>query len=307
MTTIQNVAIAGASGNLGISILHALLNSKAFNVTVLSRESSTATFPDSVTVVHVDYTSVPDLTATLKGQDAVVSAVGTAAINTQHPLIEASVAAGVARFIPSEFSADIDNAMSSALPVYQPQITVHKALQGLAQTHPAFTYTLIRNGVLLDWSMAKGFVIAFDSETPSLYDGGDRPLSVSNLASVGQAVVGVLRNPRETRNRVMYVHDLVITQNKVLAMARKLAPARTWNPVVVDTADLEARSRDAYAKGVVTIHSSLGLLIRAAFGEGYGGEFQRVDNELLGVGFKTDVDLEAMVKDAMDHTLVPGS
>jgi hypothetical protein len=66
--------------------------------------------------------------------------------------------------------------------------------------------------------MAQGLILAFDSETPPLYDGGDRPFSVSNLASVGQAVVGVLRHFDETRNRVLYVPDLVITQNKVLSI-----------------------------------------------------------------------------------------
>lgn len=276
-------------------------------MTVLSRNSSTATLPCSVKVVHVDYTSLPDLTNALKGQDAVVSALTTVAMEMQLPLIEASIAAGVKRFMPSEFSADIDNPKSSTLPIYQPKIAIHKTLQAQAQTNPKFTYTLVRNGVLLDWSMAQGFIFAFDSITPPLYDGGDRPFSVSNLASVGQAVVGVLRHFDETCNRVVYVHDLVITQNKILSIARKLASERKWNPVVMKTADMEAESRDNYAKGVISLHSSLGFLYRAAFGEGYGGEFQHVDNELIGTGFKTDTDLEELVKAALDHTLVPGS
>jgi hypothetical protein len=65
-----------------------------------------------------------------------------------------------------------------------------------------------------------------------------------------------------------------------------LAPERKWNPVVANTADLEAKLQDNYAKGAINLHSSLGFLIRAAFGEGYGGEFQHVDNELIGTGFK---------------------
>jgi uncharacterized protein YbjT (DUF2867 family) len=287
-----------------------LIAAKTFNVTVLSRKSSTATFqgfPDSVKVVHVDYSSVEDITAALQGQDAVVSALTTVAMEVQLPLIDACIAAGVKRFIPSEFSADVDNSKSSALPVYQPKIAVHKALKARAEAYPGFTHTLIRNGVLLDWSMAQGFILAFDSENPPLFDGGDRPFSVSNVASVGKAVVGTLQHFSKTANRVIYVHDLVITQNQVLAIARKLAPERMWKPVVVKTEELEAQSRENYAKGNITLHSSLGFLIRAAFGEGYGGEFQHVDNELIGVGFQTEADLEKMVDAALHHALVPGS
>jgi hypothetical protein len=150
--------------------------------------------------------------------------------------------------------------------------------------------------------MAQGFILAFDSENPPLFDGGDRPFSVSNVASVGKAVVGTLQHFSKTANRVIYVHDLVITQNQVLAIARKLAPERMWKPVVVKTEELEAQSRENYAKGNITLHSSLGFLIRAAFGEGYGGEFQHV-----GVGFQTEADLEKMVDAALHHALVPGS
>ncbi|KAF2139476.1 uncharacterized protein K452DRAFT_352678 [Aplosporella prunicola CBS 121167] len=307
MTTIRNIAVVGGSGTLGKPLLQALINSKAFNVTVLSRKSSTATFPDAVNVVHVDYASLPDLTNALKGQDAVVSVLPTGAIDTQIPLIEASIAAGVKRFIPSDFGGDIGNPKAATLPVYQPNIAVHRALEAQTQAHPEFTYTTIRNGVLLDWSMAHNFILAFDSETPPLFDGGDRPFSASNLASVGQAVVGVLRHADETRNRAVYVHDLVLTQNKVLSIARQLAPERKWNPIVVSTTDLETQSRENYAKGVITMHSSMGFLMRAVFGDGYGGEFQRVDNDLIGTGFKSDADLEALVKAALDHTLVLGS
>lgn len=258
-------------------------------------------------VVHVDYDSLSDLTNALKGQDAVVSTFSAAAASAQLPLIEASVAAGVKRFIPSEFSSDIDNPKSATLPVYQPIIAIHKALQAKSQAHPEFTYTSIRNGVLLDWGLAKGLIVALDSETPTLYDGGDRPFSVSNLASVGQAVIGVLSHFEETRNRAIYVHDLVITQNQVLSIAQKLAPERKWNPVIVNSVDLEAKSRDAFSNGVINMHSSMGFLVRAVFGEGYGGRFYHVDNELIGTKFKTETELEGLVKAALDRTLVLGS
>jgi len=74
--SIKNVAITGAGGNIGGPILKAIVDSGDFFVTVLIREGSKATFPESVKVIVVDFESVDSLTAALKGQDAVVSAVG---------------------------------------------------------------------------------------------------------------------------------------------------------------------------------------------------------------------------------------
>lgn len=48
-------------------------------------------------------------------------------------------------------------------------------------------------------------------ESP-LYDGGDHPFSTSTLATIGQAVVEILRHLEETKNRAVFVQDLVITQ-----------------------------------------------------------------------------------------------
>ncbi|OBT68696.1 hypothetical protein VE03_01820 [Pseudogymnoascus sp. 23342-1-I1] len=301
---IRNIAIAGASGNLGVPILHALIESNIFNVTVLTRHSSNAQFPPSVRVIRVDYTSIPDLTAALTGQDAVVSALTTAAVETQVPLIEAAIAAGVQRFIPSEYSASIDNPKSATLPVYQPFIKVHQLLKRVSGEHPLFTYTLIRNGPFLDWCLEKGFFVDFKSETTTpFYDGGDRPFSTTTLATVARAVVGVLQHVDETRNRVVFVHDRVTTQREILGIAEKLTPGRKWTPVDVSSADLEAVSQQKFAEGKMDLGALMGFLIRAVFAEGYGGEFVEVDNELLGIPLKTEAELEELVGAALAAVL----
>ena len=80
-----------------------LLKSGLFEITVLTRESSTHQFPNGVKVVKVDYRNVEALTTALNGQDALVSAVATNAVPSQRQLIEAAVEAGVKRIIPSEY------------------------------------------------------------------------------------------------------------------------------------------------------------------------------------------------------------
>lgn len=224
-------------------------------------------------------------------------------MKAQIPLIQAAIAAGVKRFIPSEFGSDTGNPRAAGLAVYQDKIAVHSFLQEQAAVAaPGFTYTVIRNGVFLDWGLAYGFFLRFDSERPPLYDGGERPFSTTTLATIGRAVVGVLRHPEETENRVVFVHDTVVTQRKILTLARKIAPEKRWEPVDVSTEDAEAESREKYARGMIDMESSMGFLCRAIFGEGYGAEFQEVDNELLGIGFKSEAELEELVRVAMSRS-----
>ncbi|KXG45633.1 uncharacterized protein PGRI_034000 [Penicillium griseofulvum] len=293
---IRNVAIAGASGALGSPILHALLESELFNVSVLARRSSQSNFPASIKVIRVDYTSIQDLTVALTGQDAVVSALTTSAMETQILLVEAAVKAGVKRFLPSEFSANIGNPKAASLPVYHSKLAIHEVIEQKARDNPRFTYTLIRNSAFLDWSMAYGFFFTVGGGSTPFYDGGDRPFSTTTLATIGRAVVEVLRHAENTRNRAIFVHDLVTTQRKMLAIAQKVMPDRTWTPSDVSTADMENIAREKYANGMEDMVSSMGFFCRSVIGEGYGGEFQEVDNELLGIPLKTDADLEELIR-----------
>jgi len=106
-----------ASGSLGGPVLNALVKSGKFKVTVVKHPSSSASFPDSVTVRTADLSSVDSVTAAFEGQDAVVSTVGTAGLPAQGVLVEAAAAANVKRFLPSDFGSDIANPKTGVLPV----------------------------------------------------------------------------------------------------------------------------------------------------------------------------------------------
>jgi uncharacterized protein YbjT (DUF2867 family) len=100
-STIKAVIVVGGSGSVGPSIITALLEAKAkFDVSVLTRESSTATFPQNVKIHRTSYTEASLLSA-FKGQHAIVSTVATFATHLQASIIDTAVKAGVKRFIPS--------------------------------------------------------------------------------------------------------------------------------------------------------------------------------------------------------------
>lgn len=110
MTT--TVLLAGATGDLGRRILRELLTHDV-RVRVLTRPggSGTASFDtdDRVDVVVAAYSDHAALTEAARGVDVVVSAVsGTRSVivDAQRALLAATVAAGVPRFIPSDWSAD---------------------------------------------------------------------------------------------------------------------------------------------------------------------------------------------------------
>jgi saccharopine dehydrogenase-like NADP-dependent oxidoreductase len=119
---LKNIIIAGANGSVGAPILKALLTENSFNVTILTRASSSATFPAGIPVREVsDAFAVEELTEIFKGQDAVVVALATTSAtldDVAFRIIDAAVAAGVKRLIPSEFgSNNLDPRARSLVPI----------------------------------------------------------------------------------------------------------------------------------------------------------------------------------------------
>ena len=293
-----------ASGSLGGPVLNALVKSGKFNVTVVKRPSTSASFPDLVTVRTADLSSVDSVTAAFQDQDAVVSTVGAAGLAGQGVLVEAAVAANVKRFLPSDFGGDLANPKTGVLPVFNDKTAIHKALREAAATKPDFTYTLVCTGAFLDWGLEKNLLLNWKESKPKLFDGGKNVFSATTLDSIGQTVVGVLSHPEETKNRFVYVKDIDISQNQLLEIAKKVDPGKTWEePILVDTAELEKSSYESLAKGEVTLAVMMAFIMRIIFGPPeYGGRFTKTDNELLGVKGKTEADAEAILR-----SLVHGS
>ncbi|CZR56524.1 related to 2`-hydroxyisoflavone reductase [Phialocephala subalpina] len=299
MSSIKNVAVVGikwAAGALGAPIFKEIIDSGKFNVTVVSREGSKSTFPSSVKVVKADYNSIDSLTFALKGQDVVVSAVGYEGILGQSLIVDAAIAAGVKRFLPSEFGADLSNPNAAQLPVFGHKVATRKYIEEKVAAGADITYTYVVNGGFLDWGLDVGFLLNWREGKPELYNGGDQIFSATTLLAVGRAVVGVLSHPDETKNRQVYIQSRTISQNQLLDLAKKAAPEKEWEPVIVTTADAKKNSDEKLAKGEVTPEVMYGYLFLSVFDEAYGVRFEKLDNDLLGVPQWTDADIEAHFK-----------
>ncbi|KAF2194393.1 oxidoreductase CipA-like protein [Zopfia rhizophila CBS 207.26] len=294
------VALAGATGNLGIPILKALLGAD-FCVTVLSRtggNSSRLRPNPNLTIKEVDFNSVESLTPALLGAEVVVSCLTTLAIGGQNPLIDASVAAGVKRFIPAEFGMDSRNPLSVQLPVCAPKAATQKYLLEKSNSNPGFTYTSIANGLFLDWGLKMGIIVNPAQHTATLYNGGDVPFSATNLADVAKAVLGVIEHQAQTANRILYIHSALVTQNRLIQYAKD-RDGKEWNTIGKDTEKVRQESLAELAKGPQgDIEAAmLGLCICASWDIDYGCDFSsHLDNELLGVKELSEAELRALVE-----------
>ncbi|KAI4860588.1 NAD(P)-binding protein [Hypoxylon rubiginosum] len=295
MSTITKVALAGARGNIGGPVLDQLLKA-GFQVTVLTREGGSATFPSAVTVKHVDYDSVESLTAALQGQDALVVTITTSAIGKEYNLIEASIKAGVKRFIPSEFGSDTFNEKLSKLPGYKAKVDIHEALRKAAR-ESSLTWTSVVNGPFLDWGISASFLLNAKDRTIEYPDGGNHQFSATTLESIGKAVAGVLKNPEQTKNRPVYVQDVAITQRQLGDLVKKFVGADGWKETVSSIDEAVQQVWDEVKKAEPNPGPVFFGTLKAAIwgGDAYNSRFQKLDNELLGIKGLSPAELEAVV------------
>ncbi|TDZ22408.1 hypothetical protein Cob_v004527 [Colletotrichum orbiculare MAFF 240422] len=299
--TIKNVAIAGAGGNLGPSILKALLDSNKFNVTILTRDASSHTFPAGATVKEVDYSSLDSLTQALQGQDALVNTTGSFDPKIATRVVDAAVAAGVYRYVPPDFGIDPNLAHVPELPVFGIKGMTHKYLQGKVRDHPGggggkFTWTIVSTGAFLDWALRNGFMgIDFAKKKITYHNDGENDVPWSNLADVGKAIVGLLLNPAETANRIVYVQTVHKSQKQMAALAKE-ALGGEWQESTTDYDALYAECMESITKGIFSPEVMIPQIPYACSKKKYAQPFVKNDNALLGIKELSDEELKALCK-----------
>lgn len=290
----QKIAIAGATGNLGPTIVQALVDA-SFDVTILSQSGKTTGLPAAAKTVKVDYSSQDSLVNALKGQDVFISAIPNH--DAQPALIDAAIAAGVKRFIPSEFGSNIaGNAKTAALPVFKGKSITQDYLK---QKSSQISYTLINNGLFLDWGLQVGVWLDLKGGPTRVFDGGDDKHSTTLLKDIGKAVVGVLKHPEETKNRAVYVQSAAVSQNQLAEIAQKARPGVKIDRQDASVKQLLEDSHKQLAAGGDQIGSAMfGFIVVSIFGdsEEYGNSWDgKNDNELLGIKEISAEDLEQLI------------
>jgi uncharacterized protein YbjT (DUF2867 family) len=157
------IAVAGATGNLGGRIVTALLARGAVVRALVRRDSA----PDKVRslaargveVVEVDPTSAASVAAACRGADCVVSAVlglRDVMVDAQRVLLDGAIAAGVGRFIPSDYCMDFTKLREGG----NRNLDLHREFQRHLDARPVAA-TSIFNGAFMDLLTGQAPLILF--------------------------------------------------------------------------------------------------------------------------------------------------
>lgn len=301
--SINKVALVGATGNLGPAILKALLDAD-FEVTILSREGSTST--DSLAshpkqkICKVNFDNTDSITSALKGIEGVVSNVSSSALLTQKPIVDAAIAAGVRRFLPSDFGSDLTFEANRSVPLNTPKVEVHRYLVEKSKERPEFSYTGVHTGPFFDWCLRYGLYGDLKTHDVTLWDGGNTKFSTTTLASVGKAVVGVFRNLEATKNQELRVADTTVTQRELIEIVKEFDGVE-WTTKTASTGEAYQAALEEIKKPQPNMQIFIyNQLYRIMFSDEQGVSFEgRLDNDKVGLPVMTKDQVKEVVKSCM--------
>ncbi|KAF2198095.1 NAD(P)-binding protein [Delitschia confertaspora ATCC 74209] len=284
---IHTVALIGANGILGPTVLSAL-QSSPMKVTVLNRASSKTKYPANIDITTIpDDFSLPELTAALKGVDALVITIAGSHVKEQKALIEASWNAGVKRVIPAEFGScdSADPETVELLPLMKGKQEVRGYLEEWCEKEREgdggnMTWTSLVTGHFFDYGL-KGELLKFDVKNRKVWliDDGDVKFSATTLPTIGRAVVKVLtEHEKETENKLLYIHSFCVSQKEVLASLEK-ATVDKFDVVEVSGEELIKEARPKMLGGD---HQALEEVV-AVHGIVASDWRQKLDNDLIGL------------------------
>ncbi|KAF2027819.1 NmrA-like family protein-like protein [Setomelanomma holmii] len=226
------IAVAGGTGNVATELLRAPLRSGNHEITVFTRASPPSDPIPGVTYLQVNYHDLPSLLSALTGFQTVLSFL-IAHLDTnniaQKNLIHASIAAGVSRFAPSEWSL----ASNSGVPAYAPKDEIAAYLSDLKARGELghLEYCLFQPSVFMDYfahphPLSSGlitwpFFIDFEKRRAIVLDDGDVQFNVTAVADVSEMLERALNDERAWSVQGGMRGD-TISINELLALGKKL-------------------------------------------------------------------------------------
>ncbi|THZ06039.1 NAD(P)-binding protein [Aureobasidium pullulans] len=250
--SLTNIALFGANGQVGRSILKALVDCKKqdFNVLVVTSPSAPEPYgadKENVTWKTMDLfnTSRQEMAQTLKGIDAVVSALNGPVLEAQIPIQDGAADAGVKRFIPSEFGMHtIYRRPNDDKGYLHPLWDAKEKLNERAVRHSAInegkmTYTMIgcgdfydqeRENVWCPWTQKD-----VDEYTLHVIGDPDAPADWTNIEDFGLYITACLLEPEKTANAYLNFSSDTKSQREIADLLKK----HTNKPVKLEVISLD--------------------------------------------------------------------
>lgn len=195
------IVVAGATGNLGTRIIKALLEKNAIVHALVRNNSDSSKIKElenlGAKILSVDFNSPNQLTDACKDAHCVISALSglrEVIIDTQQLLLNAAVAAGVKRFIPSDFSIDFTKLTKGENRNLDLRREFH---QSLAQANIAAT--TIFNGAFMDMLTDQIPMILFKQQKILYWGNADQSIDFTMMDDTAEFTANValeLTSPR---------------------------------------------------------------------------------------------------------------
>ncbi|KAH7397397.1 hypothetical protein BKA66DRAFT_454283 [Pyrenochaeta sp. MPI-SDFR-AT-0127] len=314
---IRKVALVGGTGNLGSHILQNLLATSKHHVTVLTRTSSTATFPFNVnlTVAEVDYSSESSIIDALRGNEFLIITLNARTPPTLHSsIVNAAAKAGVQYIMPNYYAYGIGSRAGglSSDPILGSFSNFIGDVKNVGDD--SVSYVALVCGFWYEFSLALGeqwlgFVIK--NRTVTMYDEGTRKINTSTWEQCGKAVAGLLSLPaskqknkgptvQDWKNEGLYISSFLISQRDILNSLHRVLGTRDE-----DWKISYERVEERYKHGLEEMQSGNRLGFAKAMyarlffpsGEGDYETGHVLDNEKLGLPKES---LDAATKRALD-------
>lgn len=210
-------------------------------------------------------------------------------------LIDASIAAGVYRYIPPEFGSDPLNENVQALPFFQRKATVTRHLfEKVKDTN--LTWTAIANGPFFDPPLKDGTLgIDVRKKKATIYGNGNCVSPWTTLPAIGKATAQVLLKPGDTENKVVYISNANLSQNDILKLAMEELGENDWEIRSEDIHESYEEANNKLQQGEIDSGVIFTLLKYSMTSQVYTYVWESNDNNLLGVEQFTDDKVKALI------------
>ncbi|KXH66038.1 hypothetical protein CSAL01_05834 [Colletotrichum salicis] len=315
---IRNVAIIGvspvlssqfsqepplrATGQMGSQIAKTFLKS-GFSVTAIQRSESANTVPSGVKFIKLDLNDVSALTTAFEGQDAVISAApDPIVLENQKPWIDAAVAAGVKRIIPSEYSTNVDSPLAEGLPIVVDKVRTRRYLiEQISQTGNKSSWMSVNNGPFFELVLGFGGLGPnFRSKTARYHNGGDNLIGTTKISDVAETIAKVFRDERglykEAENKSLYIHSAAVSEKQLTEMAETVT-GQKFEVQNFDVEEVYQNAKVKFAEGDRSVW--IDFYYQMMYGKGYGGSesFQEMSwNDKVGLNTMSNKEIEDGLK-----------
>ncbi|KAF5682454.1 isoflavone reductase [Fusarium circinatum] len=222
----SKIAIVGATGETGGSIVNGLLGSEAqFEITALVRPSSvekpaTISLKErGIRIVPIDLGGSHDeLVSALTGIDTVISAIHYQSLDDEIPLSNAAKKAGVKRYVPCFFATIAPRGIMEA------RDRKEAVLDHIQRIY--LPYTVIDVGWWYQITLPRVPSGKLDESlifpnNNNIIAGGDIPSALTDARDIGKYVAAIVSDPRTINKRVL-AYTETKTQNEVHKLVAKV-------------------------------------------------------------------------------------